>query len=530
MVPVANRPVMSYILGLLARQGIKDILISLHNKPEAIERYFGTGQRWGVRLTYVLQRDILGSAGSLKWAQNGLRDDFVSIPGDILVDFDINEAYQTHKDWSAEATVIVSRAGGESALLKKEPLDELPINSDGFEGDQSILNTGVYIFNHQVLDLIPNRTQFDIEHNLLPRLLGDGQKIHYHLIDGYWNSLRSIQCFQNAQQVLLSTGSKEDGNGQMNLKFISIPERQRDRGIWLGRNSRLHPTIRIHPPVLIGNNFRSGRNVELGPNVVVGANVVVDSSATIQESTILDQTYVGRYVHVENRIVNRNMVIDIDTEEYIRVTDPFLMSETHQEIASRGIERLFDFSIALILFMVTLPFALAIGFLLFLRTGKILTTSERVNICTDGINDRNNMNQIIHLYQFVTMRKNGEGFRLGSLLEGLELYRLPELFNILSGDLALVGVKPLKHNEMNLIKEQWQHIAFDTKPGLTGLWYTQLEPDCNLDEIYLADTYYTATRSWVGDLHILWQTPIAWYRRIRNRYKSRETSGKLKWI
>jgi lipopolysaccharide/colanic/teichoic acid biosynthesis glycosyltransferase len=97
----------------------------------------------------------------------------------------------------------------------------------------------------------------------------------------------------------------------------------------------------------------------------------------------------------------------------------------------------------------------------------------------------------------------------------LELHRLPELWNLVKGDLQLVGVKPLTPEETGRLNEQWQQPRHEQRPGLTGLWYVNTRPDSDLDEIVVADIYYMATQSWREDLNILWKTPASWIKRIR---------------
>jgi lipopolysaccharide/colanic/teichoic acid biosynthesis glycosyltransferase len=93
---------------------------------------------------------------------------------------------------------------------------------------------------------------------------------------------------------------------------------------------------------------------------------------------------------------------------------------------------------------------------------------------------------------------------------------LPELLNVVKGDLRLVGVKPLSSEEINEITEDWQRQRHDYNPGFTGLWYLQTLPKSSLDDILIADAYYVAVRSWREDLKILKQTPSAWYRRLKS--------------
>jgi lipopolysaccharide/colanic/teichoic acid biosynthesis glycosyltransferase len=120
------------------------------------------------------------------------------------------------------------------------------------------------------------------------------------------------------------------------------------------------------------------------------------------------------------------------------------------------------------------------------------------------------------LLRFYTRGGNGRYTLLGRWLEHWDGHRLPELWNVLMGDLSLVGVKPLLSEDIDQITEAWQQKRHDHSPGFTGMWYLQTNPTSSLDDILIADAYYIAIRSWREDLKILKQTPSAWWRRSRS--------------
>ena len=68
LLPIGHQPVMAHMIELLAAQGWRRLLVSLQQQAGSIEAYFGQGERWGVSLEYVVQRDALGTAGALKRA------------------------------------------------------------------------------------------------------------------------------------------------------------------------------------------------------------------------------------------------------------------------------------------------------------------------------------------------------------------------------------------------------------------------------------------------------------------------------
>ena len=155
MVPVANRPTMSYAVELLARQGIQNIHVSLQQLAGSVESYFGNGERWGTELTYLLQREALGTAGALKWAEKYLTETFLVLPADMLVDLDIAQLVAQHRMWGSLATaVVVEKPNAEQTTL--QPLDTtepLCVDSSGCVTNHSQdvrYGTGIYIFEPEI--------------------------------------------------------------------------------------------------------------------------------------------------------------------------------------------------------------------------------------------------------------------------------------------------------------------------------------------------------------------------------------------
>lgn len=121
------------------------------------------------------------------------------------------------------------------------------------------------------------------------------------------------------------------------------------------------------------------------------------------------------------------------------------------------------------------------------------------------------------IVRFRTRRDDGSFMPGGRLVERWGLHRLPELFNVLGGDMGLVGVKPLRPEDAAKLTEEWHQRRHEVPAGLTGLWYLQTDAESELDTIIVTDVYYSATRSWRGDVLILLRTPGAWLRHLGGR-------------
>ena len=107
MVPMVSKPVMGHILDLLKRQGITEVVVTLHFMPDVIQSYFGDGSGLGIKIHYAVEESPLGTAGSVKNAQEYLDEPFVIISGDAVTDINLQQVIAFHQEKGAEATLTL---------------------------------------------------------------------------------------------------------------------------------------------------------------------------------------------------------------------------------------------------------------------------------------------------------------------------------------------------------------------------------------------------------------------------------------
>lgn len=122
LVPIANKPIMQHILELLVRCGFTEVVATLHYLADQIETYFGDGSEYGVRMRYTVEETPLGTAGSVKQAEQWLSDGtFLIASGDALTDFDLSKAVEFHKRHGAMATIVLYRVESPSNTASSSP-------------------------------------------------------------------------------------------------------------------------------------------------------------------------------------------------------------------------------------------------------------------------------------------------------------------------------------------------------------------------------------------------------------------------
>jgi NDP-sugar pyrophosphorylase family protein/lipopolysaccharide/colanic/teichoic acid biosynthesis glycosyltransferase len=508
MLPILNRPVMSYAIELLVRQQIRQIHVGLYEQAATIEAYFGNGRRWGASLEYHLQRQAWGDAGAMRWAFPAADDRVLVIPADTLIDLDIQALLESHQAQGAALTRVVC-----------------PIEDARKE-------TGVYLLEPEALALIPPRTTTSITGQLIPGLQRQGGQLGEYIQNGYWNSLEnfrqySVAAFDLLQYAEVSAAKSDDTEPMPGaLRFLTVEGRRHSPGIWIGRNNAIHPSAQLAPPIYIHENNQIGRNVSLGPAVVLGENVIIDQEATLRDAIVLADTYVGQLLQIEERLVHQNLLVNTETGEYTRVTDQHLLAGIYPDLKRYGLQRVFDFSVALLALVLSSPLLVLCGLLLKLTGNPVFDRQRRWHKGGQGQNASENLSpEPFELLRFTTRHPDGMLTGIGGWLEAFELNRLPEWISVLKGDCSMVGVKPLSGEEAASLREEWQHQRFAAPAGITGLWYLRTSSESSLDEVLINDAYYVATRSGWGDLRILLETPAAWLQKVTASARFASSAG-----
>lgn len=531
MVAVVDRPVMAIAIENLVRAGIKRVLVSLYNQGSSVVSYFGDGRRWGIKIEYLPQNQLWGSAGILKWIARRLQESVLVLPADAIIDLDASMAMKAHHAGGSGMTLVLHQPQHkhEERLVNLDARNKICAIGEETSTDTTLANfTGAFILDPGMLEYIPANTEYNVYEDLLPQLLSSGVEVTGYMMPGYWNALDTFNDYQSAQVTYLrsapaqSDNSDEQASDIKLLRYTSMNQaRQIAPGVWVGANSYIHPDARIASPIYIGSNCSIGGNVELGPEAVIGSGVIIDNGATVQYSTILEHTYVGQFVNVDSRIVEQTMIIDPATSSTTNTVDPFLLSETTRTETTR--QAWLSVLVAAFLLFLSLPLTIPISLLLFVAArGQVFSRTPHIHSRRIGQppSATHTNPESFDLLRFSTQRRDGSLSRLGSWLCKREIDRIPTLWNVVRGDIGLVGVKPLTLEEAANLTDDWQLRRYTCPAGFTGLWYTQADADSNLETILITDAYYAATRSWLEDLRILIRTPMVWLRRTRSSQAS----------
>ncbi|MEA3407082.1 MAG: mannose-1-phosphate guanyltransferase [Chloroflexota bacterium] len=299
MVPMVNKPVIGHILDLLKRDGITDVVLTLHYMAETVEDYFGDGQGLGMHIEYSVEETPLGTAGSVKQAQEFLDEAFIVISGDAVTDFDLQGLIAFHEQKEALATitlyhvenpleygvVIVDEGGRVQQFLEKPSWGEVISDT---------VNTGIYLLEPEVLDYFDRGVQFDFSKDLFPLLLENGDPLYGYVADGYWCDVGNLSEYTRA-------------SGDMLLQKVQLEpfgEELRE-GLWVGEEVQIAPDAELHGPIFLGDGVEIKQGVVIHGPTVVGDYSVVDRYAYLDRSVIWRNCYLGESVEIRGAIIGQ---------------------------------------------------------------------------------------------------------------------------------------------------------------------------------------------------------------------------------
>ncbi|MDN4074755.1 sugar phosphate nucleotidyltransferase [Fictibacillus terranigra] len=287
MVPLLHKPVMEYSIELLKKYGITDIAVTLHYMPEAIKNYFGDGSDFGVNLHYFEETTPLGTAGSIKNAEDFLDERFIVISGDALTDFDLSQGIRYHEEKDSLVTIFMKQV--------ESPLEYgvIMTNQDGEiirflekpswnEVFSDTVNTGIYVLEPEIFQYMEKDVQTDFSKDLFPLLMKEERPLYGYPADGYWSDIGSLHQYRQSHRDML--------DGTVNLPFSG---HEIDQGIWVGDNVVIEDGAKLERPVHIadGTVIRAGADIK--SYSVIGRNNVISSKASIKKSILWHDVYVG---------------------------------------------------------------------------------------------------------------------------------------------------------------------------------------------------------------------------------------------
>jgi NDP-sugar pyrophosphorylase family protein len=209
MIPILGKPLTEWNIVQFKKHGVTNFLINLYTKPEVMRGYLGDGSKWGVKITYNLEKEPPGVAGSIKQFEPYLDDEFFVIYGDMLSFVDYSKM---EKAWREKPT-------GAIGMQRMQKLDDYK-DADVAELDASgkfiaihpkphtttypnaYRMRGTFIMKKRIMSYVPTDKYWEIGRDLLPDVIKDGQAFYSYECSDYSKGIDTIEKWQEVEAYL----------------------------------------------------------------------------------------------------------------------------------------------------------------------------------------------------------------------------------------------------------------------------------------------------------------------------------------
>ncbi|MFC1971628.1 glucose-1-phosphate thymidylyltransferase [Chloroflexota bacterium] len=307
LIPVANKPILFYVLDQISDAGINDIgFIISPETGQLIRDAVGDGSRWNAKVTFIVQPEPLGLAHAVKTGQEFLGDSpFLMFLGDNLVQKGITHFVEDFKQGGTFIdSLILLKEVNETHLFGIAELDNnghvFHIEEKPKQAKSNLAVAGIYIFSpviHEAINQIEPSWRGELEiTDAMQKLIDMGRKVHSHILDGWWLDTGKKDDLLEANRVVLDEFLKRDLKCEIGQKCHIVGR------VEVG-NSTVIESSTVRGPVSIAENCRL-TNCFIGPFTTIGPGTIIEASE-IEHSVILDDCRIQNIERLVDSIIGR---------------------------------------------------------------------------------------------------------------------------------------------------------------------------------------------------------------------------------
>jgi len=218
LMEILGKPMIEWNIELLRKYEVKDIAINTHYLADKIKDYLGNGEKFGVKLRYSYEPELLGTSGALNNFRAFFDSSFFVLYGDNLTDLNLTEMMDYHKkkkglgtlfvykeplvDEKTTPGVIILNEDGKIQRIIEKPTDAEIVEINKISPDKKFMNSGIYILENKILDLIPAGFS-DFSKNIFPKIM-ETYELYGFRSDPYIREVGQMIRYKKAKEEIES--------------------------------------------------------------------------------------------------------------------------------------------------------------------------------------------------------------------------------------------------------------------------------------------------------------------------------------
>lgn len=308
MLPVAGKPILEHLLVEMKQAGIKEFVFVTGYCEDKIKGYFGSGEKWGVDIQYVIQVDQKGTADAVRTVEKMVDDRFLVANGDIIID-------------SGDIKALAESSGDTMSLFEVEKPEEL--GTVEVEGDcikrihekvdkppSNLANAGIYLFTSDIFDAIAQtplseRDEYELTDSL-QRLIDNNIKVAYRKL-GHWLDISYPWDLLTVNEIILAN-LKSEIRGEVEENVIL------KGAVCVGKGSVIRSGSYITGPVMIDEDCVIGPNCYIRPSTAIGRGCHVGAAVEIKNSIVMNRSKIPHLSYVGDSIIGEECNLGAGTK------------------------------------------------------------------------------------------------------------------------------------------------------------------------------------------------------------------------
>jgi UDP-N-acetylglucosamine diphosphorylase/glucosamine-1-phosphate N-acetyltransferase len=297
MIHIANKPILQYVIEALSFNGMRHIVMVVGYRKEQVQDYFGSGEKFGVEIDYIVQSQQLGTAHALRQARDMVGDSFLVLPGDNIIKPDTISQLVEVKP----GIILVKRQENISkygvVTVKRGMVEEIVEKPQ--EATSKLVNTGIYALDRGIMEFIEEEGELPM---VIKSMVARGYKIAAQETDGTW--LDAVYPWDILRLNDIALGDISQSVAGIIEKGVTLKG-----AVSIGKGTVVRAGCYLVGPLIIGENSEIGPYTCILPTTSIGDQVTISPFSQVRNSAIRNGARVGAGSILEDTIVDRGSVL-----------------------------------------------------------------------------------------------------------------------------------------------------------------------------------------------------------------------------